>query len=75
MQSSSGLIISTPRSLLIEERKRRLRQSQDSFNKALLTRSWHSIDFKPHKTKSRESLRSRSSTKRAIEMNEIKINA
>lgn len=40
------------------------KKSQD-FNKAMLTRSWHSIDFKPRKavTKSRESVRSRASNK------------
>ena len=37
-------------------RKIALKNSQE-FNKAMLTRSWHSIDFKPRKSKSKESLR------------------
>ena len=39
------------------DRVKKARQSQVS----LLTRSWHSIDFKQHKSKSKESIRSRAS--------------
>ena len=40
-----------------ERAKQKQRQSQVS----LLTRSWHSIDFKQQKSKSKESIRSRAS--------------
>ena len=56
-------------------RKVSLRKSQE-FNKSMLMRSWHSIDFKPRRpvTKSRESVRSRRAVStRGGEMNEVKV--
>lgn len=43
--------------------RRSSRKASQEFSKSMLTRSWHSIDFKPRKSKSRESLRSRTSVK------------
>ena len=61
---------STPKDHLLADKIKKNRQSQVS----LLTRSWHSIDFKQHKSKSKESIRSRAS-RRNVDLNEVKVDA
>ncbi|XP_066915173.1 monocarboxylate transporter 2-like [Clytia hemisphaerica] len=61
---------STPKDHLSADKMKKIRQSQVS----LLTRSWHSIDFKQHKSKSKESIRSRAS-RRNVDLNEVKVDA